>query len=237
MNYIKRIYGIIKSHLLLSATDRFINKIVTLKLSYLSNDALKLLAYYVRLIDLNKVPGVIIETGCALGGSSILMTKVKHSNRMLYVYDSFGMIPEPSEVDGEDVHLRYSQIRNGKSRGIGDDLYYGYESNLLEKVKDNFTLFKLNLKKESVELIKGYYKDTLVVTEPVALAHIDCDWYESVKLSLEQITPKLVVGGYLIIDDYYRYSGCTTAVDEYFKSKMQNFKFIKKERLIVKRIS
>ena len=69
------------------------------------------------------------------------------------------------------------------------------------------------------------------------MAHIDCDWYESVKLSLEQITPNLVKGGYLIIDDYYRYSGCTTAVDEYFKDKKNQFKFLKKERLVVKKLN
>lgn len=237
MSLIKNTYGKLKRFIFFDASDRLIEKVIHLKLSYLSREALKLLVDYVEIIDKNNIPGIIIETGCALGGSSILITKIKNKNRIFKVYDSFGMMPEPSKLDGEDVHSRYEVIKSGKSKGIGSDLYYGYESDLLQKVVANFKLFDLKVGEESVELIKGFYEETLKVTEPVALAHIDCDWYESVKLSLEQITPNLTKGGYLIIDDYYRYSGCTTAVDEFFRDKMNEFEFLKKERLVIKKIN
>lgn len=237
MILIKYIYVKLKKFILFDASDKFIDKVIQMKLSYLSFQALKLLVHYVHTIDKNNIQGIIIETGCALGGSSILITKVKKQRRVLKVYDSFEMMPEPSVLDGYDVHLRYQEIISGKSKGIGNDLYYGYETNLLQKVLNNFKIFKLNLNIESVDLIKGYYKDTLIVTEPVALAHIDCDWYDSVKLSLERITPNLVIGGYLIIDDYYRYSGCTTAVDDYFKDKRNDFEFFIKERLVIRKIN
>ena len=38
-----------------------------------------------------------------------------------YIYDVFGMIPAPSEEDGEDVYKRYEVIVSGKSKGIKDN--------------------------------------------------------------------------------------------------------------------
>jgi asparagine synthase (glutamine-hydrolysing) len=55
----------------------------------------------------------------------------------------------------------------------------------------------------------------LHVSEPVALAHIDGDWYRSVMTCLRRIEPNLVPGGTLVIDDYRAWSGCKRAVDEY----------------------
>lgn len=237
MSLIKKVYGKVKRFILLNKEDRIIDNLIKLKLTYLSKKALKLLVQYVKIVEYGNLSGVIIETGCALGGSSILITKVKQKSRILKVYDSFGMMPEPTKNDGQDVHARYEVIKNGESKGIGNDLYYGYEPDLLDKVVNNFALFEIDIKEESVDLIKGFYEETLNVSEPVALAHIDCDWYESVKLSLKQITPNLVNGGYLIIDDYYRYSGCTAAVDEYFKDKKNEFEFLKKERLVIKKVN
>ncbi len=65
----------------------------------------------------------------------------------------------------------------------------------------------------------------------MAFAHIDCDWYESVKVCLERIEPKLVGGGILIIDDYYTWSGCKKAVDSYFRYRRDEFHFVKQGRL------
>jgi asparagine synthase (glutamine-hydrolysing) len=47
------------------------------------------------------------------------------------------------------------------------------------------------------------------------LAHIDCDWYDPVSYCLRSIAPKISVGGIVLIDDFYDYGGCRTAVDEF----------------------
>ena len=36
---------------------------------------------------------------------------------------------------------------------------------------------------------------------------------------LTRIAPLLVPGGRIVLDDYYKWSGCRTAVDEYFKDR------------------
>ena len=66
---------------------------------------------------------------------------------------------------------------------------------------------------------KGLYEETLKINSDIAFAHIDCDWYESVMICLQNLVPNLVKGAVLVIDDYFHYQGCKDAVDEYFKGK------------------
>lgn len=207
------------------------------KLSYLENYALYELAEAVLTIEKRKLEGAIVETGCALGGSSILMASIKDKSREFYVYDVFGMIPPPTEEDGTDVQERYKTIESGTSQGIGGDTYYGYEENLYQKVVQSFSKFNVDVEPNHVHLVQGLYQDTLQINSLIALAHIDCDWYESVKTCLSRIEPHLVSGGILVIDDYYTWSGCTKAVDEYFAQEAKgNYQFIEKSRLhIVKK--
>jgi asparagine synthase (glutamine-hydrolysing) len=186
-------------------------------------------------LEKGRIDGLFIETGCALGGSSIVIAAAKSRQRPLYVYDVFGMIPPPSDKDGEDVHKRYEIIKSGKSKGRDGRRYYGYEDNLIEKVKENFRRYNLAPEDNNIHLVKGLYQDTLEITGQVALAHIDCDWYASVMTCLERIEPHLTDGAVLVIDDYNSWSGCKTAVDEYFKDKKNMYEFIEKSTLYIKR--
>jgi hypothetical protein len=131
-------------------------------LTYLSEDALRDLHDEVRSLERERAPGILIEAGCGLGGSAIVMTAAKASTRPLMVYDVFGMIPAPTARDGEDVHARYGVIRRGMSPGIGGDTYYGYEADLEEKVARNFQRHALPLRKNNVHLVKGLFQETMI---------------------------------------------------------------------------
>ncbi|MGH3449663.1 MAG: TylF/MycF/NovP-related O-methyltransferase [Haloechinothrix sp.] len=200
------------------------------KLTYLNPRYLQDLVEAVIEADKQKRPGVLIEAGCALGGSAIVMATAKSPKRRLRVYDAFGMIPPPSEKDGEDVHKRYATIAAKEAKGIGGTTYYGYRDDPLGEVTESFARFGVPIDASNVELIKGYFDQTLHVDEPVAMAHLDGDWYESTMTCLERITPHLVPGGRLVIDDYYKWSGCRRAVDEYFED-IDGFQFVKVGRL------
>lgn len=204
-------------------------------LTYLSEGALRDLHDQVTRLEREEAPGVLIEAGCALGGSAIVMAAAKASIRPLFIYDVFGMIPAPSSKDGEDVHARYDEIRSGRSKGIGEANYYGYEPDLEERVADNFRRHGFPLHEHNVHLVKGLFHETLHVEEQVALAHIDADWYESVATCLERISPLLIPGGVLVIDDYDGWSGCRAAVDEYFSDRRDDYEFIKRHRLHIVR--
>jgi asparagine synthase (glutamine-hydrolysing) len=192
-------------------------------LTYLSERKLKSLFSTCRQIQNSQLPGIFIEAGCALGGSTILISKVKSSGRPLFVYDVFGMIPAPTGKDTEDVHERYKIIAEGKSLGIDGERYYGYLENLFERVQQNLVDFGIDPHTDSVRLIKGLLQQTLHVESPVAFAHIDVDWYEPVMTCLERIIPNLILGGSVVLDDYHDWGGCRKAVDEYFQHSLKHF--------------
>ena len=70
-----------------------------------------------------------------------------------------------------------------------------------------------------MQLVRGLFEDTLHLDGPVAFDHLDGDWYASTTVCLERIAPRLVPGGRIVLDDYYQWSGCRTAVDEYFADR------------------
>ena len=200
--------------------------------TYLSKTNLNDLYKEVIKLENKNIKGIIIEAGCALGGSAIVIATAKSNSRPLYVYDTFSMIPSPSNQDGIDVQKRYNIIRSGHSSGIDGNRYYGYEENLFAKVMSNFQKHNVAVDNinNNIHLVRGLFKDTLYPNNDVALAHIDCDWYESVMICLERIAPHLISGGVLVIDDYDAYSGCKKAVDEYFSNKNQ-YEFIRRSKL------
>jgi O-methyltransferase len=203
-------------------------------LTFLEEAALTDLYFAVQELESRKTAGVIIEAGCAAGGSAIVITAAKNPSRPFFVYDVFGMIPAPSEKDGEDVQQRYQVIKEGKATGIGARGYYGYQPDLLMQVENSFCRHGYPPIENNVKLVKGLFGDTITGSEPVALAHLDGDWYDSVMVSLQRVAPRLLAGGRLVIDDYDAWSGCRKAVDEYFAGQ-EGFKFERKSRLHIVR--
>ena len=74
-----------------------------------------------------------------------------------------------------------------------------------------------------MSLIKGFVQETMRLDRPVALAHIDVDWYEPVMTCLERVFPNLVDGGSIILDDYHDWGGCRKATDEYLARVVGQF--------------
>lgn len=66
--------------------------------------------------------------------------------------------------------------------------------------------------KSNVVLHQGWFEETLPpfmdsVTEPVALAHVDCDIYSSTVTVLDCIAPNLVEGSVIVFDELLNYPG------------------------------
>lgn len=206
-------------------------------LTFLDTSALIDLYMVARKVEQLSLPGLFIEAGCALGGSSLVLATAKAKMRPLWVYDTFTTIPPPSENDGPDAHRRYAEIVSGRALGPGDTTYYGYRGDILPEVRMNFGRLGFDEKNDQIHFVKGLFQERLVVNQPVALAHIDGDWYDSVMVCLERIVPNLQPGGYIIIDDYTSWSGCRRAVDEYFADKKGKFAFEMKSRLHIRRVA
>jgi asparagine synthase (glutamine-hydrolysing) len=204
-----------------------ITQVVADELTFLEKTALLDIYLSIQKCEKSGINGIFIEAGCAAGGSAIVMAAAKSKIRSLIVYDVFGMIPEPSEKDGPDVHERYDIIKSGKANGTDTKLYYGYRPNLLAEVKSSFHLHGFSIDENKIKLVPGLFEDTIKGDEEVALAHIDGDWYDSVTVCLERLAPRLVRGGRFIIDDYYAWPGCRTAVDDFLKVQRSTF-FVEK---------
>lgn len=190
------------------------------------------------MIDIERagIPGLVIEAGTALGGSAIVLATAKSVERPMRVYDVFGLIPEPGERDGEDVHRRYEVIKAGEATGHADgETYYGYRDDLLGEVTRSFERLGVAPATHHVTLVPGLFQDTVEVDGPVALANLDGDWYESTRVCLERIAPHVVPGGRIVLDDYDMWSGCREAVDEYFADRMGDWRFDRRHRLHVVR--
>jgi O-methyltransferase len=186
------------------------------RLTYLTDEKLVRIEKAVADISRSGVPGSFVECGVALGGSGIIIATLMPEGRAFHGYDVFGMIPPPtSEKDDEKSRARYETIRSGQSRGIGGDPYYGYVEDLYERVIGNFARFGQPVDGRRVTLYKGFFQDTLQPSTAIAFAHIDCDWYDPVKLCLDRIVPCLSDGAYVVLDDYNDYGGCRRAVDEF----------------------
>ncbi|NGZ08120.1 MAG: asparagine synthase [Nitrospira sp. LK70] len=229
MNFFKKIF---KPR---STAEILADQVLSERLTYLGKEALVDLAQAVESVEVANIEGVIVEAGCALGGSSIVICRTKQKWRKFYVYDVFGTIPNPGEKDQVVAHERYKEISEGRSIGIGGDVYYGYRPSLLDNVKQKFRDFDVPPEKNNVTFIQGLYEQTMRIDFPVVLAHIDCDWYASVMICLEQIVPCMVSGALLILDDYHYWPGCKKAVDEFFSGKTREFEFIERSRLHIRK--
>ena len=212
-----------------------INFVLNNSLTYLDKAALLDLFLAVKSVEPLSGKGTIIEAGCALGGSAIVIASAKSKTRTFQIFDTFGLIPPPSDNDENDSINRYDDIISGNAQGIEGNTYYGYLKDLKAQVELNFEQAGLSVSENQIELIQGLFEDKLWINQPVILAHIDCDWYNSVLVCLERIVPNLLTGGLLVIDDYYHWAGCRKAVDYYFLDKMSSFEFIHNSRLEIRK--
>ena len=163
--------------------------------------------------------GCVVEFGLALGGSGIVLAKLaQRADRVFHGFDVFGMIPPPNSAKDDDVSRnRYSIIASGQSKGIGGDLYYGYRDDLYGDVCRAFARHGVPVDGKHVQLHEGLFEATLrdFSNQPIAFAHLDCDWYDPVALCLTAVHARSTIGTTIVLDDYNDYAGCRSATDEF----------------------
>jgi len=165
----------------------------------------------------SNVPGDFVECGVWKGGSSGLMGlvlegKSEFKNRRLHLFDSFEGLPEPGEHDGQHA----ADYSGGANSGSLTSIHQCEAG--IDEVK-NFLFGELHLPSDGLVFHQGWFQDTLPAlgTEPsaIALLRLDGDWYESTKVCLDHLYPRLSKGGVVLLDDYNCWEGCRKATDEY----------------------
>jgi len=152
----------------------------------------------------------VAEFGVGRGGSAILLGwLVDRYGGRITLYDVFGQIPAPTEMDGEQARQRYEKILHREGQE-----YYGNVPDLMEVVLREISHV---CSRNRIETIQGRYEDVLPVQtaeKAFDLVHIDCDWYESSRAVLAYLKDHLSPGAILQIDDYGHWQGSRKAFDE-----------------------
>jgi O-methyltransferase len=162
---------------------------------------LRALYHATQQLDVQNIPGDIVECGVYNGGSAgVLAYASRHSHpaRTLWLFDSFEGLPPATEGDGAKGQDRTRTCRGSK-----------------QKVQE--LMEALGIAKARVKIIKGWYPETLpqVQLGHIGLLHTNADGYESARLSLERFYDAVSPHGFMVVDDYGHGIGCRTAVDEF----------------------
>jgi len=162
--------------------------------------------YCVEDVLKNEVPGDLIEAGVWRGGAALFMRGVLAAHddpkRIVWAADSFAGCPSPEES-------RYQEDERA-----GDWAEESWLAIPLDVVKQNFARY--GLLDERVRFLVGWFHDTLpnAPFDQLSIIRLDGDMYGSTMDGLRFLYPKLSVGGYIIVDDYWL-SDCRAAVDTF----------------------
>ena len=162
-------------------------------------------------IERKNLKGAIVECGVLDGGTAALMAyATAQSGRTIHLFDSWSGLPTTTEKDGEASKVWANDVVGSPKRVTA-------------------VMRRLQIAADRIVFHRGWFHESFpnVEIDRIALLHIDADFYESVKLSLETWVPRVVPGGYIQIDDYSAFIGCRKAVDEYLaahpKLKLKTF--------------
>jgi hypothetical protein len=191
-----------------------------------------------------KLNGDIVESGVFKGQAFLataLILKEIGSKKKIWGYDSFKGFPKFSSKDRFSIfkelkkkkiisHKHYEEIKNlNKHYKI---LYN--KKNVISNIStsNNFSDTNLGLLKKKIDYLKlkkytklvvGNFQQTMKlkknIPKKISAGLIDCDLYESYKLSLENFWPCLLKGGKLFLDEYYslKFPGARIFVNEFVK--------------------
>jgi hypothetical protein len=169
-------------------------------------------------ICLDDIPGNFVECGTCRGGAAALLAAViqRYSlrPRLLYAFDTFEGMPEPTEAD------RHDGIP-ANDTGFGVGTLKAPIAEYLYQVSEALGV------SEIVVPVAGLFADTLPSYKSeigdIALLHADGDWYESTMDIFNTLYDRVVSDGFIQIDDYGHWEGCRQAIHEFERSQNVSF--------------
>ncbi|HVC12785.1 MAG TPA: TylF/MycF/NovP-related O-methyltransferase [Burkholderiales bacterium] len=165
------------------------------------------LYFFDQLEKLKGIEGDIVECGVSIGHGALLfllLSEYLGKERTYYGFDSFEGFPEP-------VH------KDGVTPITGRDFWANPPETVLRVLRDGRVPEETI--RERVRLVKGLFDETLPKYQgKIALLHLDCDLYESYRISLNSLYDKVAKGGIIMFDEYddHRWPGAKKAIDEFF---------------------
>ncbi len=156
------------------------------------------------------IEGCVVECGVWKGGLAAGLVSVFGTKREYFLYDSFSGLPKAKEIDGSAA-LEWQS--NTQAPGYFDNC----------SAPPEFAEAAMQLAgAEKYHLVKGWFEQTLSKNKPnvpIAFLHLDADWYDSMMVCLEQLFDCVAVGGYIVLDDYYIWDGCSRALHDFLSRR------------------
>lgn len=164
------------------------------------------------------VPGAFVECGVWRGGHC-MMAALKFLQtgdlRDVWLFDTFEGMSKPTEWDVRGRGAALPDWEQQKHPAGGSTWCRAELPDVRAAMAT--TAYPVEL----VHFVQGKVEDTLPVVDlpkTIAVLRLDTDWYESTRVEMDVLYPRLATGGVLILDDYNYWRGSRKAVDEYFQA-------------------
>jgi O-methyltransferase len=147
-----------------------------------------------------EIEGDVVECGVWRGGMIAAIAETMGANRRYHLCDSFQGLPLAEMVDGSAA-LAWQRSSADNCRAEISD---AAKSMRMAGI-------------ENYNIVSGWFENTLSVAAigPIALLRLDADWFNSTMTCMNNLFPKVIKGGVIIIDDYYVWDGCAKAIHKY----------------------
>lgn len=183
-------------------------------------DGLVSLVDQVRYCEEAGIEGDFVETGTYRGGALGLMALANlqygKSRRVLHAFNSFEGIPWPNKDRDDQVW-----IQNAIKLNLDDCKGQTQAVNRIVARREEFeTLFDtvVPYPKAFLKIHQGWFQDTIPEAakeiDKVAILRLDGDLYKSTKICLDGLFPKVVAGGFVVVDDWCL-KGARGAVEDF----------------------
>jgi len=202
------------------------------------NDVLESFAIYARRINITRflahyelyrmvkeIPGCIVECGVYQGNSLFAFAKfleIFHPGdriRNVIGFDSFKGLRDFQKEDGP-MYPNRSKVEGGWDAGYFRDAFH--------QLMELYHADQFVPQAPRIKMIEGDIKETVpkyVEENPglrISLLHLDVDIFEPNLVALENLYPRVVPGGLVVLDEYAmtEWGGESAAFEKYFGDKM-----------------
>ncbi|MEB2344140.1 MAG: class I SAM-dependent methyltransferase [Deltaproteobacteria bacterium] len=171
----------------------------------------------VRYVARAGIPGDLVECGVWRGGAvmaaALTLRQLGAEGRRIWLYDTFTGMTRPGDQD-VDLLGKEDPASIFAARRTGNDSSAWCDASEAD-VRAN--LAQVDTPAERFVLVPGRVEETIprAAPERIAALRLDTDWYESTRHEMEHLMPRLSPGGVLVVDDYFKWAGNRSAVDEW----------------------
>jgi len=172
--------------------------------------------YFSRLAQrVEHLEGDYVECGVGNGQSLLFLTTLAFDSLMprnIWGFDSFAGPQKITDGDLTEEGTFWKPVESD------------YE-NAVQKFINSLTFYGLPgiWVNSHLTVIRGYFERSLkeYTGDSIALLHLDCNYHDSYASCLEQLWPKVVRGGIVMVDEYVntfdslRFPGARRAIDEF----------------------